>query len=492
MATIAECIGRTVLEELAPDLVTEATTKDGLPASSYLVVEDPEQTTTWHLAVRDAEGKPDHRLLGSAWAALHKGFRGNVYEGPQKVVALAKLKTLYKTEKMVVPSEAALSEMYGEAMPALTLADAMALEKAEEFNEEISGLTDLFFRVANNILWSSESPRSTGAQLVALAQELADELGRMAGPEGEAEMETEAVVEAVVEVVEELAETEAPVEEVVEEAAEEPSVRIVIEEGSVPSLQSLTERGAILEAQSIGEPSRRGPLRIRTALIRAGAGNAKDNHYYPQAVLEAAAGKFTNAKMYQTQHVDSEKNVNTEASFVQQVVGYDPDHGLVADVVAYDPSFCEKVRNLQDVGRMDMLQCSIVASGTAQKGKVDEKDFQVVSSIDEVYSVDWVTWGGAGGHAITAEPVEAVVMEKQAIVAFLDKSRLPSGVKAMLAEREYEDEATLTDVVSTMTEELAALIPSVADNNASPAPEEPMTEADVNARVLAANKRNLG
>jgi len=62
------------------------------PASHYLVVEDPERPTTWHLRVRDVGGSLDHGLMGAAWAALHEGYRGNRYEGPNKQDALTKLR----------------------------------------------------------------------------------------------------------------------------------------------------------------------------------------------------------------------------------------------------------------------------------------------------------------------------------------------------------------------------------------------------------------
>lgn len=77
-------------------------TKDGLPASAFLVVEDPEKVTTWHLPVRDASGKPDHRLMGAAWAALHGGYRGQKYQGPGKAEAVSKLKKMYESEDMPV------------------------------------------------------------------------------------------------------------------------------------------------------------------------------------------------------------------------------------------------------------------------------------------------------------------------------------------------------------------------------------------------------
>jgi hypothetical protein len=49
-------------------------------------------------------GKPDHRLMGAAWAALHGGYRGSKYGGPNKQAAIAKLKKLYKSEGMDLPA----------------------------------------------------------------------------------------------------------------------------------------------------------------------------------------------------------------------------------------------------------------------------------------------------------------------------------------------------------------------------------------------------
>lgn len=75
------------------------------PASHYLAVEDPKEPSTWHLRVKGVDGKPDHTLMGAAWAALHEGYRGNKYEGPKKQEAIDKLKSLYKEEDMELPSE---------------------------------------------------------------------------------------------------------------------------------------------------------------------------------------------------------------------------------------------------------------------------------------------------------------------------------------------------------------------------------------------------
>jgi len=91
------------VEEKAQPMKSETDGKH--PAAHYLVVENPQQPSTWHLRVRDSSGKPDHGLMGGAWAALHGGYRGNKYEGPNKEEALSKLSALYKAENLPTPGD---------------------------------------------------------------------------------------------------------------------------------------------------------------------------------------------------------------------------------------------------------------------------------------------------------------------------------------------------------------------------------------------------
>lgn len=80
--------------------------KDGThPLAHYLVVEDPDKTNTWHLPVYTTDGELDHNRMGAGWAALHEGFRGQKYSGPQKGKAIEKLRKLYEQEGMQVPGE---------------------------------------------------------------------------------------------------------------------------------------------------------------------------------------------------------------------------------------------------------------------------------------------------------------------------------------------------------------------------------------------------
>ena len=80
--------------------LTKEKKKDGV---KYLVTDGDEG----HLPYTGADGKPDHRLMGAAWAALHGGYRGRKYEGPDKDGAVSRLKHLYQQEGMETPSEKA-------------------------------------------------------------------------------------------------------------------------------------------------------------------------------------------------------------------------------------------------------------------------------------------------------------------------------------------------------------------------------------------------
>lgn len=84
-------------------MVTKKEGSAEYPASAYLVAENADEPSTWHLRVRDESGKPDHRLMGAAYAALYENYRGNTYQGPGKEQATAKLRSLYASEDLPWP-----------------------------------------------------------------------------------------------------------------------------------------------------------------------------------------------------------------------------------------------------------------------------------------------------------------------------------------------------------------------------------------------------
>ena len=101
----AECPAKDTADSTFKSGVTKTEGGESHPSSHYLVVEDAEKPSTWHLRVKNQKGETDHRLMGAAWAALHGGYRGNKYEGSGKAEALGKLKKLYKAEGLETPSE---------------------------------------------------------------------------------------------------------------------------------------------------------------------------------------------------------------------------------------------------------------------------------------------------------------------------------------------------------------------------------------------------
>lgn len=144
--------------------ITKTEGGEQYPASAYLVVEDPQSPSTWHLRVRDASGAVDHRLLGASWAALHGGYRGNQYEGPNKQEAISKLRKIYESEGMTVPSEKETKDMgtmmTDEPWPMFpgptTIADAIAQEQAQEQAEQLQDAFGTFQQVVSNIMASPE------------------------------------------------------------------------------------------------------------------------------------------------------------------------------------------------------------------------------------------------------------------------------------------------------------------------------------------------
>lgn len=92
----ASCSAETKCEMSAKVTIAEKAVK-------YLVSKDGET----HLPYTDSSGKPSRRLCGAAWAALHGGYRGNKYEGPNKQQAIKRLKQVYAAQGWDTPSEKA-------------------------------------------------------------------------------------------------------------------------------------------------------------------------------------------------------------------------------------------------------------------------------------------------------------------------------------------------------------------------------------------------
>jgi hypothetical protein len=137
---------------------------------------------------------------------------------------------------------------------------------------------------------------------------------------------------------------------------------------------------------------------------------------------------------------------------------------------------------------LEKMECSILAAGTAKKGKVEGREANIVEAITSADSVDWVTRGGAGGRALALsesdeqeEPVdeeerdltdeeemeeaqseEATFSEQEdseetppaeeqlapeRVKEVVEATKLPKAARAKLLEGEYPDEDALQEAV---------------------------------------------
>jgi hypothetical protein len=379
-------------------IVEEITKKVGPrnhQSGDFLVVEDPEKTTTWHLPVK-INGRPNRRMAGQAWAFLFsaEGFRGQKYDGPNKDEAKSKLKALYKDQGWDEPTEEALKEFELLDLDAIfadtTFADIVAKEVAERKRCILMKRVDQLYELTRNVINSPMIDDKLGA-----VQDLFDEFVDLASAELEAESPED--------------DEETPPEEEqpvmppmpVEEA--QPSESTPEQPTSEEESLQESDGGALATIDAPlaeqGDPNR-GPLVLEAVLIRPGWGNKVDGHYYPREVLERDSSVFEGVKMYATDHRPEEKSVRTEVGIIDKIVRYD-EGAPVARVSIFDPDFAESTRNRARLGQLQSLACSILAKGKVEKGTVEGKDANIVQSISSAMSVDWVTKAGAGGQAIS-------------------------------------------------------------------------------------------
>jgi len=281
------------------------------------------------------------------------------------------------------------------------------------------------------------------------------------------------------------------------------------------------------------------PLNLDIAIIEPGWGNSKDSHYYPREMLETNSSVFIGAKMYESDHSD-DKSTRTWVSTVKGITGFTETGAPIGRVVVHDRSFAERLMALAEAELINKMECSILASGKAKGGEVDGKKANIVESITEVASVDWVTRAGAGGRALNIAEAEqeAAMPDKEVITEeaeeleeatdvtlaegeeqpdqkpepepepaaeqepeqeeplgeaevqeALDSTNLPGEAKAWLLETKYQDKGQLAEAVGKAIERVKAMTGSgqVVGMGESdpPAVPKPLTEEEKVARFNA-------
>jgi hypothetical protein len=412
--------------ELVAAYEEKTKTVDGKPrpAGDFLVVEDADKPSTWHLPVKK-NGKPDHRLMGAAKAALTSpgGHRGNKYGGPDKAGAIKKLKALYKSEDMTWSEEAAKME---ESVTGSLHDYANRVEDAfrsafgrRSADGYIEGPWSRDVFKDDPDLGNAIVVRDDGKMYAVNYTE--DKDGFSFDDKGQ----WQEVVLTYKKISEGIAEVE---------LAESASGHAV----------------ALAEADTSADAGPRAPLLMDVALIKPGFGNKKDKHYYKRNVLKRDAHVFEGVKMYTTDHRPDEKSVRTEVAVIKQCpVAFADDGAPIAQVAVHDGDFAEQARNRQKLGTLDSLECSILAMGTTKKGEIDGEEVNIVEAITSAQSVDWVTKAGAGGHAVALAESNTggVNMDKEQIGKLLSESDLPQDVQERLAGGEYENEEAVKEAI---------------------------------------------
>lgn len=215
------------------------------------------------------------------------------------------------------------------------------------------------------------------------------------------------------------------------------------------------------------------PLHLDVALIQPGWGNARDNHYYNSDVLRRDASVFKGVKMYESDHRAAEKSTRTWVSTVTDIVGFTDDGAPIARVSVHNKDFAERLLALNADKLLDKMECSILASGKARKGKVDGRQGHIVESITAAESVDWVTRAGAGGRALslsesqegtmpeteTQEPIQETTFQEEApdptplplpaerARELVEATNLPEAARTRLLAAEYAEEASLQEAI---------------------------------------------
>jgi hypothetical protein len=401
MGALTDAMKATYDEELAAR-VEELTKKMGDQrhgADDFLVVEDPEKPSTWHLPVK-VMGRPNRKLAGQAWAALISpgGFRGQKYEGPDPGGAKRKLRALYKAQGWEVPAgesaEAGMEENAwypggDESVPyvpggAKSFADVEASQAAQEATERMHVVTYQFGSLAWNILNDDDETDKLG-KLQGLTDEflaLAAEIMGTATPERTTPPVTPPETPPAGEV--EPSEGTGSIPAEMSEAVFGHALRLVEDDPAISPPVS----GSIV------------PMAVDVAFIEPGWGNEQDKHYYPAEVLKRDAHVFEGAKMYETDHRQQEKSTRTWVSTIREIAGFTETGAPVARVIVHDEDFAKRLKALSEAAMLEKMECSILALGAAKKGKVDGKEANIVERITEAQSVDWVTRAGAGGRAL--------------------------------------------------------------------------------------------
>jgi hypothetical protein len=131
--------------------------------------------------------------------------------------------------------------------------------------------------------------------------------------------------------------------------------------------------------------------------------NVGGGRFYPSDVLKRDHGIFEGAHMNFDHPSKAQERERPEGSIhdwagVITNVRVDESGNVFGSPKIHSPILREMLANMAELGTLGEMGISIRGSGQIKEGTIDGKTTGIVESLDEAYSVDFVTFPGAGGR----------------------------------------------------------------------------------------------
>lgn len=155
--------------------------------------------------------------------------------------------------------------------------------------------------------------------------------------------------------------------------------------------------------------------KVVVVLIEAGV-NYNKKRYYPKKTIQEAAPLFAGLKMYLDHPTEQEESQKPERSIREWLSTIEEswyeDGMALGRVHIHSPWLLE---NMADEVFRREIATSINASGRMHIGEINGQQMQIMDSILDPKSVDWVTEAGARGRVLQLQESQRLEKEKQEI-----------------------------------------------------------------------------
>lgn len=420
-----------------------------------------------HLPYTDASGKPNHRLMGAAWAALHGGYRGNKYEGKDKGAALTKLKSVYKSEKMDTPAEsfALDGEFFQEALAQSDSYSAIQQKVMQAINANIKAGKDMDC--------DDDGPADAGQ--CACGCVCGQQYGCQCCPSCSCtypksawcmDLFPEQVVYSMdgkIFQCDYSFDNEGDVTLSDPIPVETSYTPVVAGDCPMESFRVLACNALPLQESTYDSTS--GKLKV--TIIKPGLNKSKAR-FYPAETLKRDYHVFEGAKMFADHQSEKEAKDKPEGSVNNWVaslknVHAESDGTLSGDAFVIDPPFKAKLDALQTAGLLHEMGVSIRAIGEASEQEREGVTTNVVESLIAARSVDFVTYAGAGGQI---EAMESATEDNEIDVDLVTEAVLRKRRPDLIKLVEKHAQETTMKSVETQLQEANTQLQAVTKENA--------------------------